>query len=325
MLVDEATITIKAGKGGDGAATFRRTGQTPKGGPDGGNGGNGGSIYFIGTDDINALSEFRFKHEVKAEDGINGAKQNLYGRNGKDSYVKVPVGTRITDTKAKWVYEIEDTTTPFLAARGGAGGRGNNEFKSATNQAPKFAEKGTPGEQKILHLELRLIADIGLIGLPNAGKSSLLEALTNAHPKIGNYPFTTLEPNLGVMNEYVLADIPGLIEGASQGKGLGIKFLKHIEKTKLLLHCIDAATDEPLQAYETVRHEFVEFNPELLHKEELILLTKIDTVDENMLQQKIKALQKTGKPIIPVSVLDENSLDNLKKKLMDVKNKDLSE
>src|ERR1035437_487422 len=248
MLIDEAIITVKAGNGGKGSANFKRNAQTAKGGPDGGNGGNGGDVYAQGIDDIMALMEFRYKKSVRGEDGVGGGKQNLYGRNGEELVVLFPVGTFITDQESKEVIEITDTTTKILLAKGGKGGRGNNEFKTATNQTPYFAEKGEQGEDKRFFLELKLIADVGLIGLPNSGKSSLLDVLTNAHPKIGDYAFTTLEPNLGVMpaprslggvgNGLVIADIPGLIEGASEGRGLGYRCLRHVEKTKVLIHCI---------------------------------------------------------------------------------------
>ena len=311
MLIDDVVITVKAGSGGNGSASLRRNAQTPKGGPDGGNGGNGGNVYAIGVDDVTALRQFQFKKIIKAEDGGKGQKQNLYGKNAEHLYIKVPLGTRISDTHAKWLYEIEDTTTPFLLARGGLGGRGNNEFKSATNQTPRYAESGQPGEEKTLHLELRLIAHIGFIGLPNAGKSSLLSVLTNAEPKIGNYPFTTLEPNLGMMDRLILTDIPGLIEGASTGRGLGIKFLKHIEKTRLLAHCIDASDPDPLATYEIVRKEFASYNKELLEKPEIILLTKADLIDEKELGEKKKLLQKTKRKIYTVSVYDDVSITAL--------------
>ena len=221
-LIDDITITVKAGNGGNGAVHFKRNAQTAKGGPDGGNGGNGGNVYFQGIDDVLGLQEFQYKKVVQAENGINGGRQHLFGRNGKDLLVKIPLGTHITDLTTNETWEITDKITKILIARGGKGGRGNDEFKTATDQAPHYAEKGEPGQQRTLNLLLRIIADIGLIGLPNAGKSSLLKAVTNAKPKIGNYPFTTLEPNLGVMEGKILADIPGLIEGASKGKGLGI-------------------------------------------------------------------------------------------------------
>jgi GTP-binding protein len=316
MLIDEVKIKITAGKGGDGSSSLRHDGQTAKGGPDGGNGGNGGSIYFIGVTDLSVLSVFRYKKALKAEDGINGSKQNMYGRNGKDLSIQVPLGTRITDLKTKRQYEINDITTPVLVARGGVGGRGNNEFKSATNQTPRYAENGTFGQEKKILLELRLIADIGLVGLPNAGKSSLLHELTNASPKIGDYPFTTLEPNIGMMGNIGLADIPGLIEGASSGKGLGIKFLKHIEKTKLLLHCIDAVEMEPLKNYTVIRNEFSTYNPLLLEKKEVILLTKTDKVDKKTLDNREKQLKTLNKDILFVSIYDLDSINSLRKYLV---------
>lgn len=310
MLVDDVIITVKAGDGGNGAVAF----FPQKGGPCGGNGGKGGDIYLIGTSDIEALSQFKFKKSLHAENGEKGSRSDKDGLGGEDLYVPVPIGTRISVDNSKWIYEIQDTKTPFLLAKGGAGGLGNDEFKSATNQTPRFAEKGKLGQEKIVHLELRLIANIGFIGLPNAGKSSLLASLTNASPKIADYPFTTLEPNLGVMlgGKIILADIPGLIEGASTGRGLGIKFLKHIEKTQLLAHCIDATIDDPVNAYTTVREEFEKYNPELLEKKEIIILTKTDLVTKAELKKKIKLLQKMNKSIVEVSILDDESLTKLK-------------
>lgn len=322
MIVDNVVITVKAGNGGNGSVSFKSNAQEAKGGPDGGNGGNGGNIYFEGVNDIDALRTFRFKKTVKAEDGVSGSRQNLYGRNGEDTVVLVPLGTHVTDQNTKESIEITQEKTKTLIAKGGRGGRGNNEFKSATNQTPKFAEKGEPGEEKHLELELKLIADIGIIGFPNAGKSTLLSMLTNALPKIGNYPFTTLEPNLGVLPSksgggIVLADIPGLIEGASSGKGLGTQFLKHIEKTGLLLHCIDSTEKDPLVAYTTILNELETFNPKLVEKEQIILLTKIDEITAAEVKKKIKALQKTKKTIIPLSLYDEKSLENVKTFLQD--------
>ena len=312
MLIDEVTITVHAGNGGNGAVSFRRNEGNPRGGPDGGNGGNGGDVYVIGVDDLSALRQFQFKKVHKADDGVQGKRKNLFGRNADDLYLKLPLGTRITDDVGGIIAEVEDTKTPILIARGGKGGRGNNEFKSPTNQAPRFAEKGEKGEEKVLHLELRLIADVGLIGLPNAGKSSLLLVLTNASPKIGNYPFTTLEPNIGVMDKIILADIPGLIEGASSGKGLGIKFLKHIEKTKLLVHCIDASSEDPVASYKVVRDEFARYNDELLKKPELLVLTKRDLVTAEEIKRKEQQLKKIHKNILSVSAYDDDALVKLK-------------
>jgi GTP-binding protein len=213
------------------------------------------------------------------------------------------------------VTEIIDTIIPFLAARGGKGGRGNTEFKSATNRTPRFAERGTEGEEKKLLLELRIIADVGLIGLPNAGKSSLLSVLTNASPKIGDYPFTTLEPNIGMMGKNAIADIPGLIEGASRGKGLGVEFLKHIEKTKVLVHCIDASTEDAQKAYSTIRGEFKQYNISLLDKPEIILFTKTDLTDEAQIKKSVKIMKKTGKKVLTASIYNQESLNLLKSAL----------
>src|SRR3989344_5069001 len=280
MLVDNIGLIIKAGNGGDGAATFLRNETTAKGGPDGGNGGNGGNIYFQGSTNINDHREFRFKKRIEALSGIPGKNKKLFGKNAENLTIYLPLGTRVTDIASGRIIEIIDTTTPILIAKGGKGGRGNTEFKSATNQAPRYAEKGTLGEEKKLFLELRMIADIGLIGLPNAGKSSLLSVLTNATPKIGAYAFTTLEPNIGMFGKHPIADIPGLIEGASSGRGLGATFLKHIEKTKIIVHCIELTEDDAVGRYKTVRREFKKFNASLLEKPEIVLLTKTDLTDD---------------------------------------------
>ena len=321
MLVDEVQIVVKAGNGGNGSASFIRNSQTARGGPDGGNGGIGGSIYIQGVNDIDALQTFRYNKKAKAEDGVNGGKNKLFGRNGKDLVIRVPLGTLVQDLSNNTVLEVIDESTKHLIARGGKGGRGNNEFKSATNQAPKFAEKGESGEDKKVKLELKLIADVGLIGLPNAGKSSLLEVLTNAHPKIANYPFTTLEPNLGVMDGLILADIPGLIEGASAGKGLGVRFLKHIERTKILVHCIDVSSNDPYKDYETIRLELKSFNENLLSKKEIILITKADLISKGDIEKFVKLFRKKNKDALPVSIYDDKSLNELKEKIKELINK----
>ena len=315
MLVDNINLTIKAGNGGNGAATFLRNEGNAKGGPDGGNGGNGGNIYFQGENNINDLRQFRYQKKLSAEDGVPGKHKKLFGKNGPHLTIFLPLGTRITDTGNGSAIEITDTTTPVLLAKGGRGGRGNNEFKSATNQTPRYAEKGTLGEEKILLLELRIIADVGLIGLPNAGKSSLLSVLTSATPKIGNYAFTTLEPNIGMFGKYTIADIPGLIEGASKGKGLGIEFLKHIEKTKVLVHCIDATDENVEKTYSIVRKEFEQYNSSLLEKPEIILLTKIDLAGEETIKRNIKTMQKTRKKVLTASIYDKKTIDMLEKEL----------
>ncbi len=312
MLVDNIPLIVKAGNGGDGAATFLRNETTARGGPDGGNGGNGGNIYFQGSNNINDLREFRYKKKITADDGIPGKHKKLFGKNAEHLTIYLPLGTRITDTLSGKVIEITDIKKPFLIAKGGKGGRGNTEFKSATNQAPKYAEKGTFGEEKKLFLELRLIADVGLIGLPNAGKSSLLSVLTNATPKIGAYAFTTLEPNIGMMDKFAIADIPGLIEGASKGKGLGVEFLKHIEKTKILVHCIDSSSENVQKTYSTVRNEFEQYNSSLLDKPEIILLTKTDLTDEKNINKNLKILEKKDKQVLTCSIYNPETLDALK-------------
>lgn len=318
MLIDDISITIQAGKGGNGKVSFHRNAQTSKGGPNGGNGGTGGNVYIQGINDITGLEQFRYKKILKAEDGVDGGKNNLFGRRGEDLIIHLPIGTTITDEYNN-ALEITNTTTKILWARGGKGGRGNNEFKTATNQTPLFAEKGEKGEGKKVNLSLRLIADIGLIGLPNAGKSSLLKSLTNAKPRIDSYPFTTLEPNLGVMisnQNIILADIPGLIKGASQGKGLGITFLKHIEKTKLLLHCIDSSSSDLLKDYKIVREEFEKYNLELIQKQTCIVLTKIDLLSAKELEKKKSRFEKMNLLVLCVSIYDADSLEGLKKTIM---------
>ena len=315
MLIDNINLIVKAGNGGDGASTFLKNEGKAKGGPDGGNGGNGGNIYFQGSTNINDLREFRYKKKIAAQDGIPGKHKKLFGKNAQHLTIYLPLGTRVTDIDSGKIIEITDTVSVIPVARGGKGGRGNMEFKSATNQSPKYAEKGIIGEEKKLFLELRIIADVGLIGLPNAGKSSLLSVLTNATPKIGAYAFTTLEPNIGMMNKYAIADIPGLIEGASKGKGLGVEFLKHIEKTKVLVHCIDSSLEDARKAYSTVRQEFEQYNISLLDKPEIILLTKTDLADKKQIQKNIKILEKKGKKILTASIYDSESLDFLKQEL----------
>lgn len=321
MLIDEVQITAIAGNGGNGSSSLQHDSITSRGGPDGGNGGNGGNIYFIGVTDLSALSVFRYKKVVKAKHGENGGRQNKYGKNAEDLYVNVPVGTRITEVKSGRSYEISDTTSPILVARGGAGGKGNKELTTAFQGSARNAETGSTGQVKELLLELLIIADIGLIGFPNAGKSSILSVLTNATPKIGNYPFTTLEPNIGVLfkdnyeedkKSITIADIPGVIEGASTGKGLGLKFLKHIEKTKLLLHCLDVTEEELLGKYYAIRDELKNYNENMLDKDEKIVLTKTDLIDSETLKSKISKLKKLKKEMLTISIYEPEQIDNLK-------------
>lgn len=312
MLIDNVPLVVRAGDGGNGAATFARTSMKARGGPDGGNGGNGGDVLFQGSPNVNDLREFRYKKKILGKNGGHGTKHNGFGRNAPHIVVNVPLGTRVTNVDTGEVINIESVEQPVIIARGGAGGFGNVKFKSATNQAPTNRELGGAGEVKNILLELRLIAAIGLIGLPNAGKSSLLTKLTNATPAIGAYPFTTLEPTIGMFGKYPIADIPGLIEGASRGVGLGIKFLKHIEKTKILVHCIDITSSDILKDYETVRSEFRAFNPMLLEKPELIFLNKTDLVDEELIKKASKPFVDLKKQVFAGSVHDETSISALK-------------
>lgn len=300
MLVDEVEIIIKGGHGGPGRVSFR---GKKGGGPDGGNGGRGGNVFVKATTDIYALTPFLSKRECKAEDGQQGGRGLRSGADGKDLILNMPIGTYFKDAMGN-EYELTREGQEILLAKGGLGGRGNESFKSSSNTTPTYAQRGLRGEEKNFKIKLKLIADFGLIGLPNAGKSSLLNEITNANAKIGDYPFTTLEPNLGVLNGKVLADIPGLIEGASEGKGLGHKFLKHIEKVKLLLHCIASDSDDPKRDYKIVRDELKKYNPELLEKQEIILLTKSD----------IKEIKfKNG---LPISIHNWDSIQDLITKLL---------
>lgn len=315
MLVDNINLELKAGDGGNGMVSFMKRGRKKTGGPDGGNGGNGGNIYFQGSHNIDDLHQFRFRKQIIADNGVNGGRKNLFGKNAPHITVYLPLGTHITDTTTDKVLEITNDTDLILVAKGGIGGRGNNEFKSATNQAPRYAEKGTSGEEKKLFLELKLIADIGLIGMPNSGKSSLLAALTRAKPKIGDYPFTTLEPNIGMLGIYAIADIPGLIEGASKGRGLGIAFLRHIEKTKLLVHCLESFDPEIKKTYEIVRQEFKQYQTSLLDKPEIILLTKTDLASDRILKKNLTIFRKMGKKVLSCSIYDPESISLLKQTL----------
>lgn len=310
MLIDEVEITVQGGHGGAGKVSF---GPAKYSGPDGGNGGRGGDVFIKVTSDLTALNQFTRQTFLKAEDGEAGAYQKKSGKDGKDLELTLPLGTFLEDKDSGEILELDDLNQRVLIVKGGLGGKGNFELKSPRRTTPKEAQPGLPGKEMHLKVVLKLIADFGLIGLPNAGKSSLLNELTAAKAKIASYPFTTLEPNLGVLNTKIIADIPGLIEGASGGKGLGIKFLKHIEKVKLLLHCISAKSEDIVKDYQVVRNEMGSFNPELLDKEEIILLTKSDLVEKKELEKGVKALKKFKRQIVPVSIYDFESLENLKK------------
>lgn len=319
MLIDDVKIKIASGKGGKGAVAFNKNMMSL--GPVGGSGGKGGGIYAEGVSDLAALNQFRHTKELKAQDGGNGGNQFRDGQDGKDLIIKVPIGTVIHNLTKGDKIEIENLGQPVLLAEGGNGGKGNFHFRSPKNTSPTQFQPGLPGMEYELRLELKLIADIGFVGLPNVGKSSLLNALTKASAKVANYPFTTLEPNLGVYYELVLADIPGLIEGSSTGKGLGIKFLRHIERTKILFHFISAESTDPLKDYQTIRKELVAYKDELLKKPEYVFLSKSDTVSTAELKNKLQSLKKINSKVKALSILDDKSLEAVKKILNSIKTK----
>lgn len=302
MLLDKVDVTFSAGNGGNGKVSFKKIGR----GPDGGNGGKGGDLYITAVSDLTVLYQFSQKDMLAAENGIPGGDNIKSGRKGEDLTISLPVGTTLIDREnGRVVAELTEVGQTIKLLKGGDGGHGNWEFRSARNTTPMKAQKGFPGEALNLSLDLKLIADFGLIGLPNSGKSSLLNELTNSNARVGNYAFTTLSPNLGVVNGKVIADIPGLIEGASDGKGLGIKFLKHIEKVKVLIHCIDAQSTDYEKDYKVVRNELKKYNPEMLKKKEIILLTKSDLVENKVSFKNAKL----------ISIHDLDSINNLKKLL----------
>ena len=294
MFVDTAKVFIQAGKGGDGAVSFRHEIYIDKGGPDGGAGGKGGDVIFVASENVNTLIDFRFKPELKAEPGQNGAKRDRHGKSGEPLYVKVPMGT-IVRRDGEVIADLTENGQEAIIAKGGDGGFGNAHFKSSVRQTPRIAEKGEFGDTFDAELELRLLADVGLVGFPNAGKSTFLSVVSNARPEIADYAFTTLTPNLGVADiddgSLLIADLPGLIEGASEGKGLGDAFLRHIERTAVLLHLIDVYTDDIATAYKTIRAELHNYNLELTDRPEVIALTKIDGLDEDIIQMQIDAVK----------------------------------
>lgn len=312
MLIDEIAITIRGGHGGAGKVSF---GRMFRSGPDGGNGGRGGDVYIRATSDLTALNRYSQNPHIKAEDGEPGGRNRVSGSRGKDEEILVPIGTTLTEVHTGELLEFTNTDQKVLVCKGGLGGRGNFELKSSRNRAPDFAQHGLPGEYKEFQAVLKFLAQYGLVGLPNAGKSSLLNELTNAHAQVGAYPFTTLEANLGVLHGKVIADIPGLIEGASTGKGLGIKFLKHIEKVEKILHCVAADSADVNADFETVSRELEIFDSRLAAKDRIIILTKIDLIDKKDVQYKSKQLSPHGYPVIPVSIHDWDSLKKLEKTL----------
>ena len=321
-FLDQVKIYVKAGNGGDGSPSFRREKFIEYGGPDGGDGGKGGSIILKAERNLNTLIDYRYQQHHKAKRGDNGSGQNRTGKSGDDLILSVPLGTQVFEEDNKTlIYDFVKFGEEFVAAAGGKGGLGNTRFKSSTNRAPKKITKGVPGEEFTIWLQLKTIADIGIIGLPNAGKSSLLAAITNANPKIANYQFTTLNPNLGVASyddkEITIADIPGLVEGAHKGTGLGIQFLKHIERCKSLLHLIDITNDDLKKSYKQVKNELKNYNSNLEKKRELIILNKTDLIDKKDLDKIIKDFSKNIKSeVISMTTLQKVSVSKIKAKLI---------
>ena len=321
-FLDQVKIYVKAGNGGSGSPSFRREKFVEFGGPDGGDGGKGGSVILISERNLNTLIDYRYQQHFKAERGKDGSGKNKTGKGGEDLYLKVPLGTQVFEEDNKTlIYDFKSQKEEFLVASGGKGGFGNTRFKSSTNRAPKKFTKGGHGEEFWIWLQLKTIADIGIVGLPNAGKSSLLASMTSANPKIANYKFTTINPNLGVASyddkEVTLADIPGLIEGAHTGTGLGIKFLKHIERCKTLLHLIDITEDDLFISYNQVRKELSKYSKDLVKKKEIVVLNKTDLIDEEEKKEKIKKLKnKLKKNIFLMSTMDKKSVSDIKSKLV---------
>jgi GTP-binding protein len=317
QFIDEARISVKAGDGGNGCISFRHEKYIPKGGPDGGNGARGGSIIIRADRQLNTLLDFKYKRSYRAERGENGRGKDQGGKSGKDEVVKVPCGTLVRDAlKRKTIVDLVHEGDEFIIAQGGKGGRGNGEFATPTNQAPRFAEPGTLGEERELILELKLLADVGLVGFPNAGKSTLISVVSAAKPKIADYPFTTLTPNLGLVRyaegkSFVIADIPGLIEGAHEGKGLGIQFIRHIERTHVLVFLIESISEDPKKDYQILLNELASYNPAIAKKKKIVAVTKMDVVDEA--DGKKLAKIKFGRSVvtIPISAVTGEGLREL--------------
>jgi len=327
MFIDYAKIYVKAGKGGNGAVAFRREKYVPKGGPAGGNGGNGGNVIFVADKNLNTLLDVRYKRKYIAQNGQPGGSSLKDGKNGKDVFIKVPVGTVIKDADTEEVLcDLDEDGKTFIAAKGGKGGKGNANFATPTNQTPRYAEPGKEGEEKYLILELKLIADVGLVGFPNVGKSTLISAISEAKPKIADYPFTTLEPNLGIVRykdfqSFTVADIPGIIEGAHKGKGLGLKFLRHIERTKILLIMIDITSENHQKDYKTLMSELEKYSKVLSKKKRIIGFSKADLVDESAIKKIKKKKLDDNVPIVVFSAVSgfgiQELLDELWKQLQD--------
>lgn len=309
MFIDEIKIHAKAGRGGDGVVRWRQEKFIDRGGPNGGDGGRGGSVYAVTVQDINLLSKYKHKKEFKAKIGDDGAGGSRHGKDGEDLIIELPVGSIITNIENGASVSLEKVGQRELLLKGGVGGYGNEQFKSSINTTPTKATKGSFGEEGNFKIELQLFADIGLVGLPNAGKSSMLNSLTNAHAKIGAYQFTTLDPNLGEFHKYIIADIPGLIEGASGGKGLGIKFLRHIKRTKMIAHLVSFENENMMKVYKQIRKELDTYDKAMAEKDEIIVLTKTDTVDNpKVIDKAVKEFSKLGKPVFTLSLYDDKSV-----------------
>ena len=319
MIVDEIQIKALGGKGGDGYVAFNK--NKGEKGPTGGDGGNGGSVYLEGVSNLTALNKFRFKKEFSAGDGVNGKNKLLEGARGKDLILKVPIGSVVHNLDTGRSVELVSVGEKIMIAKGGKRGRGNWHFRSPVNTTPRECEKGIEGKHFNFLLELRMIADVGFIGLPSAGKSSLLNSLTKAKAKTAAYHFTTLEPNLGNYYGLIIADIPGLIEGASKGKGLGIKFLRHIKRTKILIHCISCESENLTKDYKIIKKELKEYEAAVARKKEYIFLTKTDLINEKEVKEKIKELKKISSNVLAVSIYDEESLKEVKKLLNKIKDR----
>ena len=317
-FLDEITITAKAGKGGDGVVRWRREKFIAKGGPNGGDGGRGGDVLIRAVRSFRVLDQYKSKKEYNAANGEDGQSRSFKGADGDDLRIDFPVGSKVTNVNTGVVWELTKEGQEIRILKGGAGGFGNEHFKSSTNQTPKEFTPGKQGEEAELHIEVSLIADVGLIGFPNAGKSSLLNALTNATAKVGDYPFTTIDPNLGDLYGFILADIPGLIEGASEGKGLGDKFLRHITKTKVLAHLISFEQQNMMKSYETVRSELEKYGRGLEEKEEIIVLTKTDVVDAEVVESTKKKFEKLGKPVFVLTLFDDSSVKKFSDELVKI-------
>lgn len=319
-FIDEASLYAKAGDGGRGCVSFRREKYVPRGGPDGGDGGKGGDVIIVGKRSLVSLLDFRYKRHYKAEDGRIGGGRNKTGRNGADLYMYVPPGTIVQDERSRDILvDIVEEGQRWVVARGGAGGQGNARFVSSVHRAPREYTEGIRGEERHLRLELKLLAEIGIVGLPNSGKSTLLSRLTNAKPEVGAYPFTTLSPGLGVFGDdeerVVIADIPGIIKGASEGKGLGLTFLKHVERTNVLLWVVDGSSPSVSDDYLTLRNELDQHNKKMLQKQRILVLNKIDLLAASDLALKEKALMALQEEVVSVSALNGRGIDELKARL----------